>query len=87
MEHVYTQLIHIQFRLSLFVSLLQYNSTLYLHKSLPPPRPCTAETEAEFLDVIGTIHRHLHRVHIFTRDETESVYLPTQLERTLQLYW
>jgi hypothetical protein len=21
------------------------------------------------------------------RDETESVYLPTQLERTLQLYW
>jgi hypothetical protein len=29
----------------------------------------------------------LHRVHIFTRDETGSVYLPTQLERTLQLYW
>jgi hypothetical protein len=28
-----------------------------------------------------------HRVHIFTRDETESVCLPTQLERTLQLYW
>jgi hypothetical protein len=28
-----------------------------------------------------------HRVHIFTRDETWSVYLPTQLERTLQLYW
>jgi hypothetical protein len=28
-----------------------------------------------------------HRVHIFTRDETGSVYLPTQLERTLQLYW
>jgi hypothetical protein len=26
-----------------------------------------------------------HRVHIFTRDETGSVYLPTQLERTLQL--
>jgi hypothetical protein len=25
-----------------------------------------------------------HRVHIFTRDETGSVYL---LERTLQLYW
>ncbi len=28
-----------------------------------------------------------HRVHIFTRYETGSVYLPTQLERTLQLYW
>jgi hypothetical protein len=28
-----------------------------------------------------------HRAHIFTRDETGSVYLPTQLERTLQLYW
>ncbi len=28
-----------------------------------------------------------HRVHIFTRDETGSVYLPTQLERTLKLYW
>jgi hypothetical protein len=28
-----------------------------------------------------------HRVNIFTRDETGSVYLPTQLERTLQLYW
>jgi hypothetical protein len=27
-----------------------------------------------------------HRVHIFTRDETGSEYLPTQLERTLQLY-
>ncbi len=27
-----------------------------------------------------------HRVHIFTRDETELVCLPTQLERTLQLY-
>jgi hypothetical protein len=25
--------------------------------------------------------------HIFTRDETGSVYLPTQLEPTLQLYW
>jgi hypothetical protein len=28
-----------------------------------------------------------HRVHIFTRDETGFVYLPTQLEHTLQLYW
>jgi hypothetical protein len=28
-----------------------------------------------------------HRVHIFTRDETGLVYLPTQLGRTLQLYW
>jgi hypothetical protein len=28
-----------------------------------------------------------HRVHIFTRDDTGSVYLPTQLEHTLQLYW
>ncbi len=28
-----------------------------------------------------------HRVHIFTRDETGSVDLPTQLEGTLQLYW
>jgi hypothetical protein len=27
-----------------------------------------------------------HRVHIF-RDETGLVCLPTQLERTLQLYW
>jgi hypothetical protein len=39
----------------------------------------------------GSNHRYLygltHRVHIFTRDETGSVYLPTQLERTLQLYW
>jgi hypothetical protein len=25
--------------------------------------------------------------NIFTRDETGLVYLPTQLERTLQLYW
>jgi hypothetical protein len=29
----------------------------------------------------------VHKVHIFTRDETGLVYLPTQLERTLQLYW
>jgi hypothetical protein len=28
-----------------------------------------------------------HREHIFTRDETGLVCLPTQLERTLQLYW
>jgi hypothetical protein len=30
-----------------------------------------------------------HKVHIFTRDETGLVYvyLPTHLERTLQLYW
>jgi hypothetical protein len=28
-----------------------------------------------------------HRVPIFTRDETELVCLPTQLERILQLYW
>ncbi len=28
-----------------------------------------------------------HRVHIFTRDETGLVCLPTQLERTLLLYW
>jgi hypothetical protein len=28
-----------------------------------------------------------HTVHIFTRDETGLVYLPTQLQRTLQLYW
>jgi hypothetical protein len=34
------------------------------------------------------IHRGLHhRGHIFTRDETGLLYLPTQLERTLQLYW
>ncbi len=26
-------------------------------------------------------------LHIFTGDETGSVYLPTQLELTLQLYW
>ncbi len=31
--------------------------------------------------------RLIHRVHIFTRDETGLVCLPTQLERTLQLYW
>ncbi len=30
---------------------------------------------------------HNHRAHIFTRDETGFVYLPSQLERTLQLYW
>jgi hypothetical protein len=29
----------------------------------------------------------IHRVHIFTRDETGLVCLLTQLERTLQLYW
>jgi hypothetical protein len=29
----------------------------------------------------------VHRVYIFTRDETGLVYLPTQLERTLQLSW
>jgi hypothetical protein len=29
----------------------------------------------------------IHRVHIYTRGETRLVYLPTQLERTLQLYW
>ncbi len=28
-----------------------------------------------------------HRVDIFTKDEIGLVYLPTQLERTLQLYW
>jgi hypothetical protein len=28
-----------------------------------------------------------HRVHIFTRDETGLLCLPTLLERTLQLYW
>ncbi len=29
-----------------------------------------------------------HRVHAYIgRDETGLVYLPTQLERTLQLYW
>ncbi len=28
-----------------------------------------------------------HRVHIFTRDETGLVCLPTQLEHTLQLNW
>jgi hypothetical protein len=28
-----------------------------------------------------------HRVHIFTRDEIGLVCLPTQLERTLHLYW
>ncbi len=39
------------------------------------------------LNVLYTKHRHEHRVHIFTRDETGPVYLPTQLERTLQLYW
>jgi hypothetical protein len=27
-----------------------------------------------------------HRVHIFTRDKTGLVCLPTQLERSLQLY-
>ncbi len=32
-------------------------------------------------------HRYAHRVYIFTRDETGLVYLPSQLERTLQLYW
>jgi hypothetical protein len=56
----------------------------------------TVNSEAEFFDVIGTkvlgvfllaVHSHLHRVHIFTRDETGLVCLPTQLERTLQLYW
>jgi hypothetical protein len=31
--------------------------------------------------------RSTHRVHIFTRDETWLVCLPTQLERLLQLYW
>jgi hypothetical protein len=29
----------------------------------------------------------VHRVHIFTTDETGLVCLPTQLEHTLQLYW
>jgi hypothetical protein len=33
------------------------------------------------------LSRSPHRVHIFTRDETGSVYLPAQLELTLQLYW
>jgi hypothetical protein len=32
-------------------------------------------------------HSLYHRVYIFTRDETGLVYLPTQLERTLQHYW
>jgi hypothetical protein len=32
-------------------------------------------------------HSCSHRVHIFTRDEAGVVCLPTQLERTLQLYW
>ncbi len=29
----------------------------------------------------------IHRVHIFKRDETGLVYVPSQLERTQQLYW
>jgi hypothetical protein len=34
----------------------------------------------------GVFQRLDYRVHIFTRDETGLVCLPTQLERTLQLY-
>jgi hypothetical protein len=33
------------------------------------------------------MERNHHRVHIIGRDETGLVYPPTQLERTLQLYW
>jgi len=36
---------------------------------------------------LGVCVANSHRVHIFTRDETGLVYLPNQLERTLQLYW
>jgi hypothetical protein len=39
------------------------------------------------LDMYFRPHQCTHRVHVFTRDETGSVYLPNQLERTLQLYW
>jgi hypothetical protein len=38
-------------------------------------------------DVVFFLESRTHRVHIFTRDETGLVCLPTQLERTLQLYW
>jgi hypothetical protein len=34
-----------------------------------------------------TTGSNLHRVHIFSGDETGIVYMPTQLGRTLQLYW
>ncbi len=44
---------------------------------------CTLVLPTEALSRLS----YSHRVHIFTRDETGLVYLPTQLERTLQLYW
>ncbi len=47
---------------------------------LPPFSPCV-NIHCKLLHIID------HRVHIFIRDETGLVSLPTQLERTLQLYW
>ncbi len=52
------------------------------------PAPFFLCTEGHVTNMAFHMHEGAnHRVHIFTRDETGSVYLPTQLERTLQLYW
>jgi hypothetical protein len=62
----------------------------------PPPRrgsssstervPSASPTELP-RGTFNYIYRKPQRVHIFTRDETGLMYLSTQLERTLQLYW
>jgi hypothetical protein len=46
-----------------------------------------ADLTGQLPDLVPNPAGDIHRVHIFTSDEIGSVYLPTQLERTLQLYW
>jgi hypothetical protein len=38
-------------------------------------------------DISAALHVLIPQSTYINRDETGSVYLPTQLERTLQLYW
>jgi hypothetical protein len=62
-----------------------------VHSSLPVCLECGKLLGGDGIQVQHTVHTirqpYNHRVHIFTRDETGLVCLPTQLERTLQLYW
>ncbi len=69
---------HVHVKINFSYGLDSWNRCLIVYK-----RP---QIRALLLN-FSPIHCVVHRVHIFTRDETGSVHLPTQLERTLQLYW
>jgi hypothetical protein len=61
-----------------------------LNASVSAPPPKTKEyfkNQEEKETSCLLLQSQNHRLHIFTRDETGLVCLPTQLERTLQLYW